>query len=279
MLAYRFVPILTLLAGCADTPTPVRTALCTSCTPGLKTGGDSTDFGGDRISCEGEIVGREEVTLEQATSMGFDVETQLAQVEITIEAPVRWISLEGPATDATVQISRTGTATLMRWKKKSDPTGLQHCHDGDYVVPHVDVEVSTGDGRLQGIARSDAGPTLFGDDRIDRGSGGLRLSLIGDASALAGDLPFDVDPAQTSRLVLTTYALLDHPNLEDRLELVLVLEYQDEGGWSGIDGYTAGPADGCGINFLPAVESNRAFVRTDDLDSCPEHNGTKCCQI
>ncbi len=259
--------------GCGDAemaaPGPAA-ELCPSCQ--MQAGGATSDFGGDHAPCDGRVLEREKVTLERARELGFDAEARLAPVERELRAPVRWSS-DHRETEAVVRIARTGMATVVRYALDPEPAqGTTRCHEGDHVVPELEVEVELADGSLAGSFITNAGPNEFGESQPRPAFGGQLLTLLGDAAAMAGDLDFQIDPEETSKLTITLSALLDHPEVSDQLELVIVLDYADDGGWVGIDGRTARPATGCHVGFVPEAEAGEGAP-------CVEHDRVPCCQL
>ena len=269
--------------------------LCPSCEHaaegggGVDFGGDTGDFGGDRVPCDGDAVSRTPVTLEEARAMGFDPDVQLDAAETQVEVSLLWGHSDRgdlEATTATIEVRRTGGATLVDWALDPDPEPPTfRCHDDDYVVPHVEVAIVTDDGRLTGSFESNLGPNHFGDLDPQRVAGGTMMTLIGDASGMGGSLEFDVDPELDTRLTASLQLLFDHPQVAPRAELSLVLDYDDGGGWSGLEGYGARPADNCAVRAVPQDEVGALGLverAVDQGDDCYIQRGEAeviCCVL
>lgn len=97
---------------------------------GCASGGDTTDFGGEPPDCTFE---NRAVSESEATSLGYEVEAFLSEVEGSFSAPVNWSSNDSK-TKLTARVTGQGFTLSER-----EPMGNAECPDLLLVTLRVDL--------------------------------------------------------------------------------------------------------------------------------------------
>lgn len=207
-------------------------------------GGDTSDLGaaGQR-SCAGNSTAKRSVSLEEARSTGFDVDSLREEIEGVFEAEVRWDqSFDHPETTVRVEITAEGTAAIAEW----DCAEPRSCYAVDVLGLGVRVAIATEDGRLRAEYDSSVStapayglfPVLFPGTHRQNGTESVTIvsNRYGTVAALIpaadGTLPFGfTDPNAVVWLTVQT-----EPGRDPRIRVILVESART---------VRALPADGC----------------------------------